>query len=46
MSSAESRNRARDYWNTPSVIRAAHILDWAMAGTFTLALAVIGSLNF
>lgn len=46
MSSAESRAATRDRWQAGTVAtRAAVVLDYTLATLFTLALALIGSLN-
>lgn len=46
MTTAAQRSAARDFWNSPRTIAAAHVLDWAAVTTFTIAIVAIGSLNF
>lgn len=43
---AEGRAAVRDYWQRPSVIRAARAADWLAAIAGTAAVMLLSSFNF
>lgn len=45
MSTPASRLAARDYWNSPRVVRNCRRLDYALGAAFMTALMLLGSFN-